>query len=202
MDERLEIDLYVEDRAQEVFVSALVRRLADEAKTRIQLRVRWARGGAPRMLGELKRFQKIVEKHALDKPHLLIVARDANCKSWNEVYQKVNKYIDKRIFPVFALACPVPHIERWFLADPASFQQVAGAECQPGKRKCERGLYKKILKETLLEGGNPVRLGGIEYAEDIVNAIDLHQARDNEPSLDHFIDELQKALTSLTSHSK
>jgi hypothetical protein len=39
-----------------------------------------------------------------------------------------------------------------------------------------------------------VTLGGIEFAEEIVECMDLYRAGKDEPSLKHFIDELRSAL--------
>lgn len=52
MNERLVVDLFVEDRAHEEFIGAIVRRIARDENRHIQLRVRAARGGYPRVLND------------------------------------------------------------------------------------------------------------------------------------------------------
>jgi hypothetical protein len=53
------------------------------------------------------------------------------------------------------------------------------------------------LAEAVRKGGNPATLGGIEFASDLVESIDLFRAGKNEPSLRHFIDDIRKAATHM-----
>ena len=95
------------------------------------------------------------------------------------------------------MACPDPHIERWFFADPQAFSRVIGVDRQPGKRKCQRDYYKTLLRQAVSEAGHPPGLSGLEFAEDLVHAMDLYRAGRNEPSLGHLIDEIQAFVAKL-----
>jgi hypothetical protein len=195
MAKYLRVDLFAEDRAHEAFLDALVRRLLREIGREILIRHRSPLGGHGKMLTELQAFQKIIrgQQVGIDVPDILVVARDANCQRFNLARQEVRERIDQAVFPSCAIACPDPHIERWFLADPVSFHRVIGADSRPGRRKCERDRYKRKLSEAVRRGGHPPTLGGIEFAAELVGEMDLYRASKNEPSLQHFIDDFHQA---------
>ena len=83
------------------------------------------------------------------------------------------------------------------MADPDSFRKVVGVRPQPGKRKCERELYKAMLSKAISQGGHPPTLGGIEFAREIVDAMDLYRAGKSEASLRHFVDDARGVLKRL-----
>ena len=78
MSDPLVVDLFVEDRAHEVFVGALANRVAREEQVTLSVQSRSARGGHPRALKEFGTYQALVEKGALANhaPDLVIVGRD------------------------------------------------------------------------------------------------------------------------------
>ena len=53
-DARVRIDLYCEDHGHELFVTALIRRLAREERVTVDLKTRSGRGGHGRAVTELK----------------------------------------------------------------------------------------------------------------------------------------------------
>lgn len=57
-----------------------------------------------------------------------------------------------------------------------------------GRKKCERHRYKTVLARAIVEAGHPPTLGGIEFAREIVEAMDLYRAGRAEASLKHFVD--------------
>src|SRR5574341_986424 len=185
MAKSLVVDLFAEDYAHEAFLSAVIRRIALAEDIAVTLRTRWARGGHGRALSELATYQKMVQKGqvGLELPDLLVVAVDANCQNVNKARKAVEAKIEVPFRDRTVVACPDPHVERWFLADPASFAQVVGARPSVGKRKCERDLYKRMLRKAIVDGGHPVGLGGVEFAEEIVIAMDLYRAGKSEKSL-------------------
>ena len=128
MSSPLTVDLFVEDRAHEEFFKAMLTRLAADNERRITVRVRSARGGHPRVLEELSLYQKSVLKapESLSMPDLLFVAIDANCKRWHQAKTTIQETILSPFAARVIVACPDPHIERWYLADPDSFVQVVG----------------------------------------------------------------------------
>ena len=191
MSSPLTVDLFVEDRAHEEFLKAMLRRIAAEQERSLSVRVRSARGGHPRVLEELTLYQKSVLKapESLSMPDLLVIAIDANCKRWNGARKEIQVTIQSQFAQLSVVACPDPHIERWYLADPDSFAQVVGIRPTVGKRKCERDRYKAILSKAIVDAGHPVTLGGIEFAQELVAAMDFYRAGKTEGSLKHFLDE-------------
>jgi hypothetical protein len=188
--------LFAEDRAHEAFLRPLLRRLAHEANRPLAIQPYSARGGRPRVFDELRSFQTLLDKGAagLEEPDFVVVAIDANCAPWHAARKRIVEALVPRLRAKAAVACPDPHVERWFMADPASFEQALGRRPRAGRRKCERARYKSILAQTIREAGYPAALGGLEFAEDIVSAMDLYRAGKNEKSLRHFVDAARSLL--------
>jgi hypothetical protein len=199
MDKYIQVDLFAEDRAHEEFLLALLGRLASEHRKPIELRVRSARGGHGRALTELAFYQKSVVRQvgSLTMPDLLIVAIDANCQRFQAARKGIQEALDISFRDRTAVACPDPHIERWYLADLVAFEQVIGIMPQVGKQKCERDRYKTILSQAVAGAGHVAMLGGIEFAQDIVAAMDLYRASKSEKSLKAFLDEVNAHLKRL-----
>lgn len=130
-------------------------------------------------------------------PDLLIVATDANCKGFGERKREIDE-VDDSFRDLIICAIPDPHIERWLLLDSAAFKSVLGKGCKAPDQKCERDRYKKLLLEAVLAAGVVPLLGGMEYAEDIVNAMDLTLRATGDASLDRFLKELHKKLRQWT----
>lgn len=133
----------------------------------------------------------------MDMPDLLVVAIDANCKAFNTAHREIESKISGTYKDRAVIACPDPHIERWFLADPDSLVKVIGLRPNIGRKKCQRDHYKAILSKALIQAGYLPTLGGIEFAREIVEAMDLYRASKAERSLKHFIDDLTKMFRSL-----
>jgi hypothetical protein len=193
------VDLFVEDRAHEEFLKAMLVRLAHEREKEVTVRVRSARGGHGRALEELSLYQKSALKLLSGRtvPDLLVVAIDANCASFNKSRKDIEEKIDPPFKDRVIVACPDPHIERWYLADPDSFTQVVGVRPKVGKKKCERGRYKALLSNAIVDGGHPPTLWGIEFAREIVEEMDLYRAGKIEKSLKHFLDQATARLQTL-----
>ena len=185
----LKVDLFAEDQAHELFVTALVRRVFAEEGCSVELNVRSAVGGHGRALSELKTYQRAVVKGSigLARPDLVVVTIDANCKGPVDARNGVLGAIDVGAAGEAVVACPDPHVERWFFADPEAFNRVVGVDQQPGRRKCERDVYKTLLKNTVARAGHFPSLGGLEFAQDLVREMDLYRAGANEPSLGDLV---------------
>ncbi len=196
MPDALSVGLFVEDRAHEEFLKPLIERMAREAGKTVRIRSYSASGGHPRALDELQTFQMLVARGVmgLSEPDILVVGIDANCHPWSKARQRVLDRLSATLRQKVAVACPDPHIERWFMADPGSFERILGRRPRVGKRKCERDRYKRILASTIAQAGYPAGLGGIEFAVDIVAAMDLYEAGRNEKSLKQFIDAARTLL--------
>lgn len=182
MSAELSVDLFAEDRAHEEFVAAVLTRLAREENRAIRLHVRSARGGHGRALKELETYQVSVLKGVADLriPDLLCIAIDANCQSFSDASKAIVKSIRAELQDRAIVACPDHHIERWYVSDPESFHRAVGAFPQTPKPKCERGMYKRVLARAVIDGGHPPTLGGIEFAPEIVAAMDFYRAAKDE----------------------
>ncbi|HLG15960.1 MAG TPA: hypothetical protein VJH03_15860 [Blastocatellia bacterium] len=133
----------------------------------------------------------------LSLPDLLIVAIDANCRSFSAATREITDRLDAPFRDRVVLACPDPHIERWYLADATSFRQVVGIGPTVGRKKCQRDLYKTLLASAIVKAGHPPTLGGIEFASELVEAMDLYRAGKFERSLKHFVDDAIRGLKVL-----
>lgn len=196
MDRPIATDLFAEDRAHEDFISALVQRLAQEEGRNLDLRVRWARGGHGRAISELKLYQLTICRGVpgLALPDMVVVAIDANCKRFSAAAEEIRGALRPELAPLSAIACPDPHVERWYLADPQSFSHVVGSSPVVEERKCRRDRYKNLLRQAVIDGGHIPTLGGIEFARELANAMDLFAAGRGEPSLKAFVDDVRSRL--------
>jgi len=200
MSRALRIDLFCEDRGHEDFLSPLVRRVCKREGLVTRIEVPSARGGRGRVLEELDTYQLLIRKGGRPSPDLLIVAIDANCSSYARKVSEIRQRIDVALFPYHAIACPDPHIERWYMADVESFQQVVGVAPPVADARCDketRNVLKRALVESVRAAGHPAILGGIEFAAELALAIDLFRAGRAEPALKHFIEEVENALRQL-----
>lgn len=188
-----EISVFCEDSFHENFVGAMLRRFESEYRVGSSFRILSARGGLPKMAGEFGEFLRDLDKGRLPRPDSVLVVVDANCLGYNERKQVMDRALEP--YPQFQqivdYAIPDPHIERWMLVDETAFRTVFGRGCTLPALKCAKDEYKRLLlKEVQASGVEPI-LGGQEYAEDIVNAMDLGHAETREPSLRLFLRSLR-----------
>lgn len=189
------IDLFVEDRAHEAFVGALVRRVAQEEGVETRTRIRSARGGHGHVLRELRGYLGMVESGVLGSPPALIVAAvDGNCSTSLRKKAEIEAVARGRVGEWLVAARPDPHVERWYLADPDSFHELVGHRPRVGRRKCERSHYKRLLADAVRQGGHPPTLGGIEFAAELVDGMDLFRAGKADSSLRGFVDALRMLI--------
>ncbi len=83
------------------------------------------------------------------------------------------------------------------MADPDSFHQVVGTRPTPGRKTCERGRYKAMLAKAVHDAGHPSTLGGVEFAAELADAMDLYRAGRNEKSLGRFLDDARHGIRAL-----
>jgi hypothetical protein len=196
MNSPVKVDLFVEDRAHEEFLKPLLARIADEEDVAVAVRVRSARGGQGRAVEEFKLYQALVERGAAGATHpdLLIVGIDGNCTTFAKKRAEIRSAATATFSDRLVVACPDPHVERWYLADPDSFQSVVGRRPTVGKKKCARDYYKGALAKAVRDAGHPVTLGGVEFAPELVDGMDLYRAGKNDHSLGAFVDDLRGKL--------
>jgi hypothetical protein len=192
--------LYCEDSGHEQFVRALLSRVAAELGLGVDVRTASGRGGHGLAMTEFRAWQRAIAGGGglhFEIPDLLVLMIDANCKGWANVRRELEGAVDPRIFPRCAIGCPDPHIERWCLADPQAVQDVLGIAGPADPGKCERALYKNLLRRTILAADQPILTTAMEYAPDLVAAMDFFRAGRNQPSFKHFADEIRSALQGL-----
>lgn len=158
----------------------------------IEVRLEWrnVRRGHGQVVRELKEYLRDLKRQG-NPPDLLVIGTDANCRGLSERTREVP--VTDSPVPT-ALAIPDPHIEHWLLLDGAAFKSALGHGCQAPDRKCARDRYKQALINAILEADITPSLGGIEFAEDIIQAMDLDRAASADPSLRRFPDSLRSAL--------
>ncbi len=188
-----EVTLFCEDSFHEKFIGALLTRFAREYQLSLAQRFFSARGGIAQLHGELTEFLRDLARDRQVLPDRLIVVVDANCKGHNERKNWIDDALNR--YPQFqnlaSYAIPDPHIERWMLVDPVAFRHVFSRGCTLPNAKCQKDEYKRILREEIRNSGLDAPLGGEEFAEDIVNAMDLSQVEIHEPSFGLFLRSLR-----------
>lgn len=201
MPETATVELFVEDRAHEDFLQPLVSRIACEAQLAVTTRVRSARGGHARVMQAFRLYQDLFDKMIPNaaEADLLIVAVDCNGESFAKKRAQIRAETNPRLADRLILACPEPYIERWYMADPMSFERVIGARPKRETSRPSRLNYKQILADAVQAGGHFATLGGIEFASDLVSAMDFYRAGRSHHSLKAFLDDLRHILSSLAA---
>lgn len=185
---------FLEDLAQERFITAVVDRVAEEegrSDTALDNDVRNSAGGQGQVIQEFDRFLRTSPRV---EPDLLVVVIDADCEGEARRRARLASLIERTEYAGrTVLGVPNPHIERWYMADPVALQLVTGS---PGLAalppiRCQRDLYKMRLREEFAKGGVTPPLGGAEYADEIVSAMDIYRASKNDTSFDTFVRDLR-----------
>lgn len=197
---KLNIGYFLEDVGHENFIKSLVIRVALEMRFSsddLNHDVRNATGGKGTTMTELKRFLRDVKSGGESPFAILIVAIDGNCQTYREKRDEILKIAQQTGYPgALVCAIPDPHIERWYLVDEEAFCQAVETNVSPEvpTYKCEKGLYKKAMKEAFAKTDIVPPLGGVEYGEDIASNIDFYTAQRADSSFKHFRDELRASL--------
>lgn len=194
--------LFVEDFGQEEFLTALAQRVAREMEVELEVRPRSVRGGHGKALSELSEYVTDLLKGREPLPDFLIVARDANCQGRVACQREIAKAVAKieETYAGFVVtAIPDPHIERWMLVDAQAFKAVLGRGCKAPDQKCEKERYKRQLLEAMRGAGVVPPLGGMEFARDLVEELDLERVNSLDDSLGLFIADLRRKLKSFAS---
>lgn len=198
----MRIIYFLEDRAQEGFIKALVERVAREetlSTANLKHDVRSARYGS-RVINEFRKFLKAARR--LGGPGealLIVVSLDGNCKGYNERVKQLSGYLRPADWfqNSIVYAVPDPHIERWYLMDQKAVKDAIGLNKPPEMPpyKCKKDHYKQVLNQALREAGIPSLLGGPEYAEKIVeNVSDLRLFAEKNTGLEKFLQDLRRAF--------
>ena len=167
MSNQVVVDLFVEDRAHEELLKPLLTRVASEEHIEVWARVRSARGGHARAIAEFKLYQRVVVQSTLSNmpADLVVVAIDGNCSTFAKARKLIQDATNLTLRDRLVVACPDPHIERWYVADPQSFETIVGHRPSVGSKKCVRDHYKQVLTNAIQQAGHPVMLGGVDVDE-------------------------------------
>lgn len=203
MSSPVTVDIFVEDHAHEAFLVPMLQRIALEESLVVSSRVRSARGGHGRVITELKLYQQVVEKGTpgFSPPDLLLAGIDGNCSTFAKAKKAIEGATHAPFSDRLVVASPDPHVERWYLADPESFKAVVGHRPTIAKKKCVRNYYKDALARVVSKAGHPATLRGIEFAQELVERMDLYRAGKNDRSLKVFVDDLRSSLRTLQAGS-
>ena len=183
-----EIALFVEDFAHRQVIGALVQRIAGDFNLDVRLDWRNATRGYGQVVREFSTYLRAIERQGHPSPHLIVVATDANCRGWN---QRIREFGDPVSTAPIVHAIPDPHIERWLLLDGAAFKAVFGRGCDAPDQKCDRYRYKQRLVHAIFDAGITPNLGGMEFAEDIVQQMDIERAELADDSFGRFVGSLR-----------
>ena len=186
--------LFAEDYAHETFISALIKKLANENGIELEFIARSARGGHGKAVSEFASYIRSLPYEREGLPDLVIVAIDANCKSYLECKEEIEK-VNQQYSYLTICAIPDPHVERWLLIDSSAFKAVLGQGCAAPDQKYEKDRYKRLLCEAVAATGITPLLGGIEYAQDIVNNMNIQRAMNEDVSFKKFIADLKRKFS-------
>ncbi|MFQ5865689.1 MAG: DUF4276 family protein [bacterium] len=192
---------FLEDRAQEGFIIALVNRIAKEESIAINSLnhdIRSARGGS-RVIKQFKKFLRDMMELEAMYVDLLVVAVDGNCQGYQEKVRKLedNIRLDHPLKNRVVYAVPDPHIERWYIMDQRAFKQRIGLDKAPDlpEYKCKKDYYKQALSQALKDANIGSLLGGVEYAERIVENIDnLDSLGRQNSGFQNFVEQLRRSF--------
>ena len=185
--------LFLEDRAQELFVVSLVRRLLAGYGLAFQADVRSSTGGA-RVWGQLEQFAGDLTRDSQRDAaaDMLVVAVDANCKGLATVTDRLAAIVEPTgLLDRSAFCVPDPHIERWYLLDLHALKKTigAGVHVSVPSHKCDRDYYKDLLGEAVRESGS--MLGGSEFGSELAERMSIVQACGADASFKAFVSQVR-----------
>jgi hypothetical protein len=187
---KIRVHLFAEDNAHEKLLCPMIARIAREENRNIDIRVMSARGGHGKVLSELDLFQD-TRRAGQTMPDILVVGIDANCQGFAQARQEILDHLRAEFAEMAVIACPNPHIERWYLADAVSFHEVVGGAAPSVKEKCQRDHFKRLLAEAVRKTGRAPTLGGIEFADELAGQMDYFRAGKTDPAIKHFVEDLR-----------
>ena len=153
----IRIGYFLEDIAHQEFLQTLVERLvaaAAQGPIEVQTDIRNATGGKGQVFEDLRKFLRDAARERQRRFDLVIVAIDGNCHGYIEVRNQILAKAQQARYPGSVVcAVPNPHIERWYLADPAAVRHALGVDQVPAlpRYKCERARYKNALRTAARE---------------------------------------------------
>ncbi|HEY5816069.1 MAG TPA: hypothetical protein VIS95_06990 [Solirubrobacterales bacterium] len=144
------------------------------------------------MQRELRAYTETV-RHRSGTPDLLVVLADGNAVGPNARRSEIDGLELGEVFPVWIVGVPDPCVEAWLLADSGALKDAFG-QSPPSPIPTGSDGLKQYLKSYLEESGEIVTQGGVEFADEIVAAMNLYRAGKNESTLKRFFDDLRAAM--------
>ena len=199
MGAKYTVTFFLEDNAQESIIPPLFKRLIVENGMEpdcFELLILHSRGG--KSISALKSYLEDAKKRGMSPADCAVIGSDANCKGFlkkREILWEEAKGLSLTLVTVI----PDPHIERWFLLDPAAFSTAVGENLVPHvpPYKCEKNEYKNRLKEAFKGSKISPLSGGIEYGPEIAANMDLYKVLKQDAGLEDFINQTKQWLKSL-----
>ena len=194
----IEVGLFAEDLGHSSILRPLMQRLSEEAGVGIRVSVRNSGGGIGTALSQLRQYTTDLANGIDRFLQVLVVAIDANCDGFNERRRMIQERVGELFAGLVVPAIPDPHIEKWYLADPGAVAAALGEDgvADVPAVKCERSTYKTALRDAFLRHDVDPPAGGIEFGNEIVQAMDLTVAR-RHGDFDAFTDTFMAALVQL-----
>lgn len=193
----LRVAVFLEDIAQKEIICGLIERVAADKKIAIEIVVLNDQKGAS--LGTYYRYLSGLKIGRAIKYDVVVVSVDANCSGYNGKRKLVEKETGDALgLTPLVLALPEPHIECWYLLDCKALATVGNIPTPdtPQLGKCEKDVYKKMLRDAFIAGGIRPRRGGAEYGGDLAKEMDVKLASKRDNSFKKFIEDIQSAFKS------
>ena len=187
----MRVHYVLEDVAHARFIPAMFKRVAEEFEIELQTSGGSPEGGASRAVKALRQVLADIRGGIFEQPDLIVLGIDADCGQQGNRAQQVERACERERYQgTVLIAEPEPHIEIWYLADPAYVQQLLQIPQLPPNptEHCKKDEYKEQLRSAVLSSGVPAPLGGVEYGPEIATGMDLYRASKNVPSLSQFVD--------------
>jgi hypothetical protein len=188
---KLTVAFFLEDIGQEAIIPPLFKRIATEegiSSDQLECPILNSRGGGS--LSAYSRFLKDADKSRHSNADLLIVGSDGNCNGFATRRDQILKKAEGTLFTEVIAAVPDPHVERWYLLDIPALERSSGVRIafQHVPEKCEKDLYKTLLRRAFEGTEITPPLGGIEYGERVALEMDLYNAGKKDHGLGEFVD--------------
>jgi hypothetical protein len=197
---KLDVAFYLEDFAHESFVPALVKRLAVDVECSINPIIRSATGGHGVVMGEFQKFVRDVKKRGAIMPPLLVVALDGNSVGRvgrvNQVREVVN---DMEYRGRVVCIAPEPHIERWYLIDKETLQELlqSSTAIPLPPTNGRKDQFKQALAQAVVSAGVDAPFEGIEYGEELAERMNLVRAGSRADDFSMAVDDLMGELSAI-----
>ncbi len=207
MVEEVIVLYFVEDPAQESFITTVIRRIAAGEgipAQRVSLSG-WAVQDGSKAIAEFRHFVQEAGDDLWASADIFVVGFDANREGVSERRKQlrmITKPLDIALQDRIAFAVPDPHIERWYLEDQQAFNSVFGPGSAPAmpSYRTDKDYYKLLLHDAIARTGHDSLLGVSAYGEDIALAVKF-DVLSNDRGFKLFRKDLRRAFRRLQSTS-